>query len=103
MSKSFESNALLRPDREGAPPDGADSAAETPDTAAVVPRNGATFPTSNGVDDLDSPRPEESDPMQMPFWLTERVRQERARRADERAPGHVYHPALAAFFSNGWI
>lgn len=41
--------------------------------------------------------------MQMPFWLTEKVRAARAQRADERVPNQTYYPALSAFFSNGWI
>jgi RIO kinase 1 len=46
---------------------------------------------------------EETDPLNLPHWLTERERRQRAHRADERVPSHVYHPALGAFFSDGWI
>ena len=51
----------------------------------------------------DGPRPEETDPLGLPRWLTERARRQRARRADERVPAEVYFPALGAFFSDGWI
>jgi RIO kinase 1 len=63
---------------------------------------GATAPFDL-VDPLAAPRPEESDPLQMPWWLTDRTRRKRERQAAERVPNQIYHPALASFFSNGWI
>jgi RIO kinase 1 len=53
--------------------------------------------------DSDGPRPEESDPFNLPRWLTEKTRRQRAAHADERVPAHVYYPALGQFFSDGWI
>ncbi len=63
---------------------------------------GAGFPDT-GAGDGDGPRAEELDPLNLPRWLTEKTRRERALRADERVPAHVYYPALGQFFSDGWI
>ena len=90
------------PDAELAPPSGVDDAAA--ETQFTEPIDAVDDVAALGVPDpLDSPRPEEGDPLQMPWWLTERVRRQRARQAAERVPNQIYHPALASFFSNGWI
>jgi RIO kinase 1 len=39
----------------------------------------------------------------LPWWLTEKTKKKRAKGRDERTPGHVFYPALASFFSDGWI
>jgi len=57
---------------------------------------------SRDLDD-ETPTSEESDPLNLPHWLTEKAHRTRAARADERVPAHVYYPALGPFFSNGWI
>jgi RIO kinase 1 len=97
-----------------------DSATATPpaDLATATFETDATDATSVGVladeasvggdvvegSDAESDwRPEETDPLNLPHWLTDKVRQERSRRAAERVPGQIYHAALGPFFSNGWI
>lgn len=74
-----------------------DSAVETLD-AAVSPTQDSPDPA---LDDAAGrpPTPLEG----LPWWLTEKTKRQRAARGDERVPGHVFHPALAAFFSDGWI
>src|SRR5687767_2296288 len=58
---------------------------------------------------IDDPRLDDSTalpptPLEgLPWWLTEKNQRTRANRRDESTPGHIYHPALAAFFSDGWI
>jgi RIO kinase 1 len=53
---------------------------------------------------LDDPKTLPNSPFEgLPWWLTEKTKQQRAYRSDERAPGHAFYPALASFFSDGWI
>src|SRR5688572_18216970 len=65
-----------------------------------------TVPVVDEVDDsaLDDPRALPGTPLEgLPWWLTDKTKRTRAARGEENVPGHVYHPALAAFFSDGWI
>src|SRR5215216_373738 len=56
------------------------------------------------LQDLDDPKDLPPTPLEgLPWWLTDKTKQKRAKGRDERAPGHVFHPALASFFSDGWI
>src|SRR5688572_10908042 len=53
---------------------------------------------------LDDSRAQPQTPLEgLPWWLSEKNKQTRATRRDEATPGHTFHPALAAFFSDGWI
>ena len=54
--------------------------------------------------ELDDPKALPDTPLEgLPWWLTDKTREQRAARSEERAPGHVFYPALASFFSDGWI
>jgi RIO kinase 1 len=70
------------------------------DSEPVVEKSLDELPNLNLEDPTELP----GTPLEgLPWWLTEKTKQKRAHRQDERAPGHVFHPALASFFSDGWI
>jgi RIO kinase 1 len=91
-----------RPSPEGAALDAPtlDATDDSGAPSALLPPDQAPLP--EGSDQFGA-RPEETDPLAMPFWLTERHRRAGARRADERVPSQAYFAALGPFFSNGWI
>ena len=65
-----------------------------------------TIPVVDEIDDsaLDDSTALPGTPLEgLPWWLTDKTKRTRAARRDEQTPGHVYHPALAGFFSDGWI
>ena len=80
----------------------------TPEIDSVVEQiDDTVFPTERTEPTdpaLDDPAALPATPLEgLPWWLTEKNKQTRAKRRDEQTPGHVYHPALASFFSEGWI